>query len=174
MRRLAVHHPDTVIAGVLNRPGRKTARGEGFTASRVASLRNNWKIPCYQTPATPPKGELLTVDAAAQQLGVAPSTLLRWLNDGFIGGEQVTPGAPWRIRMTDELKKLIVPEVPPGYVTVFQAMRIVGVSRQTVMQRVKRGELSVVHVSRGKQNGLRVRVLDDQWQLFDEPSITRV
>ena len=39
------------------------------------------------------------------QLGVAASTLLRWLNDGFIGGEQVTPGAPWRIRMTQELEE---------------------------------------------------------------------
>ena len=42
-----------------------------------------------------------------------------------------------------------------------------GVSRQTIMQRVKRGELTVVHVSRGKQKGLRIRVLDHQPQLFD-------
>jgi DNA invertase Pin-like site-specific DNA recombinase len=168
MRRLAVHHPDSVIAGVLNRQGRKTARGESFTASRVASLRTHWKIPRYQAPAKPPEGKLLTVDAAAKDLGVAASTLLRWLNDGFIGGEQVTPGAPWRIRMTDELKQLIVTEVPPGYVTVFQAMRLLGVSRQTIMQRVKRGELAVVHVSRGKQKGLRIRVLDNQPQLFEQ------
>lgn len=174
MRRLAAHHPDTVIAGVLNRQGRKTARGESFTANRVASLRNHWKIPCYQAPARPAEGELLTVDAAAKQLGVAASTLLRWLNDGFIGGEQVTPGAPWRIRMTNELKQLIVPEVPPGYVAMPQAMRLLGVSRQTIMQRVKRGELSVVHVSRGKQKGLRIRVLDNQPQLFEQPSTARV
>jgi excisionase family DNA binding protein len=174
LRRLAVHHPDTVIAGVLNRQGRKTARGESFTANRVASLRYHWKIPCYEAPATNPEGELLTVEAAAHQLGVAASTLLRWLNDGFIGGEQVTPGAPWRIRMTQELKNLIVPEVPPGYVAMPQAMRILGVSRQTIMQRVKRGELSVVHVSRGKQKGLRIRVLDNQPQLFDQPSAAKV
>jgi excisionase family DNA binding protein len=174
MRRLAAHHPDTVIAGVLNRQGRKTARGESFTANRVASLRSHWKIPRYQASTKPAEGELLTVDAAAKQLGVAASTLLRWLNDGFIGGEQVTPGAPWRIRMTKALKQLIVPEVPPGYVTVFQAMRLLGVSRQTIMQRVKRGELSMVHVSRGKQKGLRVHALDNQPQLFQEPSTARV
>jgi DNA invertase Pin-like site-specific DNA recombinase len=174
LRRLAGHHPDTVIAAVLNRQGRKTARGESFTTNRVASLRQHWKIPCYQAPATPPEGELLTVQAAADQLGVAASTLLRWLNDGFVGGEQVTPGAPWRIRITKELKNLIVPEVPPGYVAMPQTMRILGVSRQTIMQRVKRGELSVVHVSRGKQKGLRIRVLDNQPQLFDQPSATRV
>jgi len=166
LRRLAVHHSDSIIAGVLNRQGRKTARGESFTANRVNSLRNHWNIPRYQPPAQPPQGELLTVEAAANQLRVAPSTLLRWLNDGFIGGEQVTPGAPWRIRMTQELNNLIVPEVPPGYVTMPEAMRLLGVSRQTIMQRVKRGELSVVHVSCGKHKGLRIRVLDNQPQLF--------
>jgi hypothetical protein len=166
LRRLAVHHSDSIIAGVLNRQGRKTARGESFTANRVNSLRNHWKIPRYEPPAQPLEGELLTVEAAASQLGVAPSTLLRWLNDGFIGGEQVTPGAPWRIRMTKELRALIVPEVPPAYVTMPEAMRILGVSRQTIMQRVKRGELSVVHVICGKQKGLRIRVLDNQPQLF--------
>jgi hypothetical protein len=174
LRRLAVHHSDSIIAGVLNRQGRKTARGESFTANRVNSLRNHWNIPRYQPPAQPPDGELLTVEAAANQLRVAPSTLLRWLNDGFIGGEQVTPGAPWRIRMTQELKNLIVPEVPPGYVTMPEAMRLLGVSRQTIMQRVKRGELSVVHVSCGKQKGLRIRVLDNQPQLFLSPSTDRV
>lgn len=174
MRRLAVHHPDSVIAGVLNRQGRKTARGESFTANRVASLRTHWKIPRYAAPSQPAEGELLTVEAAASQLGVAPSTLLRWLNDGFIGGEQVTPGAPWRIRMTKELRDLIVPEVPPGYVAMPEAMRLLGVSRQTIMQRVKHGELSVVHVSRGKQKGLRIRVLDNQPQLFPQPSADKV
>ena len=41
----------------------------------------------------------MTIERAAQALGLAPSTLHRWLNDGFIAGEQVTPGAPWRIRI---------------------------------------------------------------------------
>ncbi len=80
----------------------------------------------------------------------------------------------YSIRMTAELKALIVPEVPPGYVTMPQAMCILGVCRQTIMQRVKHGELSVVHVSRGKQKGLRIRVLDNQPQLFEPPLTPRV
>ena len=174
VRRLAVHHPDAITAGVLNRQGKTTATGESFTASRVAGLRQHWKIPGCQRPSTPPEGELLTVQAAAARLGVAPSTLLRWIGDGFIGGEQVTPGAPWRIRLTQQLKDLVVPQAPPGYVSMPEAMRLLGVSRQTVMQRVKRGELSVVHVSCGKQKGLRIRVVDDQPQLFAAPSTTPV
>ena len=45
IRRLAVHYPDAVIAGILNRQGRSTARGMSYTASRVQSLRHHWKIP---------------------------------------------------------------------------------------------------------------------------------
>ena len=167
IRRLAAHHPDAVIAGVLNRQGKQTARGERFTANRVGNVRRHWKIPVYKAPSAPPKGELLSVQAAADKLGVAASTLHRWLMDGFIAGEQVTPGAPWRIRMTKELKELFVTEAPEGYVTMPEAMRRLGVSRQTIMQRVKRGELAAVHVRRGKQKGLRIKVLDTHPQLFD-------
>jgi len=39
------------------------------------------------------------VRQAARELGLAASTIHRWLNDGFIAGEQLTPGAPWRIRV---------------------------------------------------------------------------
>jgi hypothetical protein len=40
----------------------------------------------------------------SSRIGVAPSTIHRLINDGIIAGEQITPGAPWRIRLTDELK----------------------------------------------------------------------
>ena len=46
------------------------------------------------------------------------------------------------------------------------ATRILGVSRQTVLQRVKRGELDAVHVHYGKRKGLRIKVIDDQATLF--------
>src|SRR5258705_6585229 len=48
IRRLAVHYPDAVIAGILSRQHRRTARGLSYTASRVQSLRYHWHIPCHQ------------------------------------------------------------------------------------------------------------------------------
>ena len=45
LRRLATHYPDTVIAGILNRQGRTTARGLSFTANRVSSLRTTLENP---------------------------------------------------------------------------------------------------------------------------------
>ena len=65
IRRLAVHYPDAVIAGTLNRQGRRTARGLSYTASRVQSLRYHWHIPCHQPSDHRPEGEPLNVTAAA-------------------------------------------------------------------------------------------------------------
>jgi predicted site-specific integrase-resolvase len=41
-----------------------------------------------------------------------------------------------------------------------------GVSRQTVLQRVKRGELKAMLVRQGRHKGLRIKVIDPQPQLF--------
>jgi hypothetical protein len=166
VRRLAAHYPDAVIAGILNRQGRTTATGLRFTTNRVCSLRTHWRIPRFEPPAEPPQGKLVNVRQAARLLDVAPATLHRCLNDGFIAGEQLTPGAPWRIRITEELRSRFVEQPPQGYVPMVDAMRILGVSRQTVLQRVKRGELEAVHVSRGRRKGLRIKVPDALPGLF--------
>jgi DNA invertase Pin-like site-specific DNA recombinase len=167
VRRLAVHYSDAVIAGILNRQARTTAYGHRFDAGRVGNLRRHWQIPCFEPEAEQASGELLTIKKAAIVLGVAPSTIHRLLNDGFIAGEQLTPGAPWRIRLTDDLKALFNNNAGEGFLPMREAMRALGVSRQTVLQRVKRGELEAVHVTRGKQKGLRIKVITRQSQLFD-------
>ena len=170
LQRLAVHYPDAVIAGILNRQGRTTARGERFTASAVGNLRRYRHIPRCTRPADSPEGELVTIKRAAQILGLVPSTIHRWLTDGFLAGEQVTPGAPWQIRLTNELRARFVEEAPPEYLPMLEATLRLGVSRQTVLQRVKRGELAAVHVRCGRRKGLRIKVLDTQPSLFPPAS----
>jgi DNA invertase Pin-like site-specific DNA recombinase len=170
LRRLAVHYSDDVIAGILNRQGRKTATGERFTAHQVGCLRRYRNIPRFQPPAEPPTGELATIRKAAQILGINTSTIHRWLNDGFIAGEQVTPGAPWQIRITDELRARFVEQAPPDYLPMLETTMKLGVSRQTVLQRVKRGELEALLVTRGRRKGLRIRVVDDHPNLFESTS----
>jgi len=168
IRRLAVHYPDAVIAGILNRQHRRTARGLSYTASRVQSLRYHRHIPCHQPDSTgqPPEGDPLNVTAAARQLGIAPSTLLRWLNDGFVAGEQVTPGAPWRIRLTSQLRDMLTDTAPNGWVPLGYATQALGVSRQTVLQKVKRGELNAVLTRTGRRKGLRIEIPAPQQGLF--------
>jgi predicted DNA-binding transcriptional regulator AlpA len=170
VRRLAVHYPDEVIAGILNRQQRTSAQGHRFTAHIVSSLRRNWNIARYKPPITPPEGELLNIKQTAEILRVAPSTIHRWLNDGIIAGEQLTPGAPWRIRITDDLRARIAEEVPEGYLTMYQAMRQLGISRQAIWQRVKRGEIEAIHVRNGRKKGLRLRLNCSQPNLFNQTS----
>jgi DNA invertase Pin-like site-specific DNA recombinase len=168
--RLAALYPDEVIAGILNRQGRKTATGERFTANQVGSLRRYRNIPRFQPPAEPPSGELVSIRKAAQILGMNTSSIHRWLADGFIAGEQVTPGAPWQIRITDELRARIVEQAPPEYLPMLETTLKLGVSRQTVLQRVKRGELEAVLVRQGRRKGLRIKVIDQMPDLFEELS----
>jgi hypothetical protein len=44
--------------------------------------------------------DVVPIRKAAQIFGMNTSTIHRWLAEGFIAGEQVTPGAPWQIRTT--------------------------------------------------------------------------
>jgi DNA invertase Pin-like site-specific DNA recombinase len=167
LTRLAAHYDDAMIAGILNRQGRRSATGERFTQIIVGGLRRYRNIPAHKPSDQPLDGELLPIGKAADELGVAASTLHRWLQDGFIAGEQDTPGAPWRIRVNDQLRALFVEEAPAGWLPMLEATIALAVSRQTVLQRVKRGELQAVHVRNGRRKGLRILVPTPETTLFD-------
>jgi excisionase family DNA binding protein len=47
---------------------------------------------------------VVTITEAERLLGVSKETLYRWIRDGFITAEQITPGAPWRIRIDQALR----------------------------------------------------------------------
>ena len=53
---------------------------------------------------------------------------------------------------------------------MLEATMKLGVSRQTVLQRVKRGELKAVLVREGRRKGLRIKVVDQQPELFERIS----
>jgi excisionase family DNA binding protein len=173
VRRLAAHYDDTTIALILSRQRRRTGTGLPFTKSRVQSLRASRGIPAYRPPKTvAPDGDdgvVVTVAEAERLLGVGKVTIYRWLRDGFITGEQLTPGAPWRIRIDQTVRDKVVPAVPAGWVGLGQAATILGVARQTVLHKVQRGELQAVHVNRGQRKGLRIKVSSDEAGLFDQP-----
>ena len=130
VRRLAALYPDAVIAGILNRQGRTTAYGHRFEAGRVGNLRRHWDIPCFEPSPAHAEGELLTIKKAAAALGVAPSTLHRLLNAGIIPGEQLTPGAPWRIRLTCDTMARFNNDPGDGFMPMREAIKALGVSRQ--------------------------------------------
>jgi len=166
IRKLAAHTSDRLIAGILNKQGRRTGTGLPFNQSRVAHVRKKHKIAAAPPPE--PDDGLFTIDQAAQQLGVATSTIYRWLRAGLLPGEQTTPHAPWRIRLTDETRARFVPEIPDGYLALEQAAKVLGVARQTVLHKVQRGELHAVQVTNGRRKGLRIQVNGTATGLFDQ------
>jgi DNA invertase Pin-like site-specific DNA recombinase len=169
VRRLAADYDDQTIAHVLSKQKRRTATGLRFTMRRVAQLRKAHGIPAYapDPAAGSADGELVGVRQAAAELGVTPATVYRWLRDGYITGEQPTPGAPWRIRLNDQLRAKVAEDAPDGWLPLDEAARALGVVRQTVLHRVQRGELAAVHVRRGKRKGLRIQVKPEHAGLFD-------
>jgi len=53
---------------------------------------------------------------------------------------------------------------------MLEATRKLGVSRQTVLHRVKRGELQAALVRQGRRKGLRIKVVDQRPALFEQLS----
>lgn len=172
LRRLAERYDDKQIAAIFSKQGRRTGTGLPFTKARVAALRVSRRIPAYRPPPVTASGDdakVVSITAAEKLLGVNRTTIYRWLQDGFIQGEQLTPAGPWHIRITEDLLRRIVPEIPEGWVGLDDAARRLGVARQTVLHKVQRGELEAVHVNRGRRKGLRINLNGNGPGLFATP-----
>jgi DNA invertase Pin-like site-specific DNA recombinase len=175
VRRLAEHYDDKTIAQILSKQHRRTSTGLTWTQTRVKTLRVSRGIPAHR-PTEPETvsaddndATMVTVPQAAALLRVTKYTIYRWLRDGFVIGEQLTPGAPWRIRVDKTLRDRIRPEVPEGWLALDEAAKALGVARQTVLHKVQRGELDAVLINSGRRQGLRIQVKRDQPGLFDNP-----
>jgi DNA invertase Pin-like site-specific DNA recombinase len=83
---------DNVIAGVLNRNGHLTGRGNRWTRERVTALRSHNCIPCYK-PGEPQAWMTLT-DAAAL-LDISARTLRLAIDRGEIPAEHPFADGPW-------------------------------------------------------------------------------
>jgi excisionase family DNA binding protein len=99
-RALARLMPDKLIASALNRAGKVTGRGNGWTQSRVCTLRNHHKIDVYREGERQKRGEL-TLDEAAEVLALSPSSVRRLIQEGRLPAQQFCKGAPWIIKMDD-------------------------------------------------------------------------
>ena len=109
VRALARQMSDPAIAAVLNRAGTSTGKGNSWTRSRVASLRNHHDIAVYREGERAERGEA-TLDEAAEALGVSPATVRRLIADGALPASHHCKGAPWVIRSADLQRSEVVNE----------------------------------------------------------------
>jgi DNA invertase Pin-like site-specific DNA recombinase len=100
VRELARVMPDRQIARLLNRAGKPTGRGNGWTQARVCSFRSHHGIAVHRPEEWSERGEI-TLEAAAQIMDVSIMTAHRMVRHGIIKGRQVCRGAAWAIKAED-------------------------------------------------------------------------
>jgi excisionase family DNA binding protein len=88
--------PDSAIAAVLNRLGRRTALGRTWTEGRIRSWRSDHGVAVYRVGERADRGELVLHEAAAR-LGIGKTSVVRLISSGALAAHQVCPGAPYVI-----------------------------------------------------------------------------
>jgi excisionase family DNA binding protein len=176
VRRLASEFDDAQIARVLNRQGRHSGLGLTFTRSSVSSLRHKNHIPAcaHKKPRDQREGPF-TADEAARELGVSMHTVHRWLRQGVLAGEQAAPAAPWRILLTEDVRRrLKAGDAPADWVGLSEAARRLGLSKPLVAHMVKTGKLPAMRTVVGKRRCWRIDVSSAtcgrQTDIFDQVS----
>lgn len=97
---LARQMPDGAIAAVLNRAGKTTGRGNGWTRARVCFLRSHRTIAPYRDGERRERGEV-TLEEAAAMLAVSEATVRRLIKAQVLAAHQLCTGAPWVILVAD-------------------------------------------------------------------------
>lgn len=87
---------DDLIAGILNRNGHLTGRGNRWTRERVTALRSHHRIPCFKRDEQPQRPWMNLTDAAAL-LDVSPRTLRLAIDRGDISADHPFADGPWVI-----------------------------------------------------------------------------
>jgi hypothetical protein len=176
VRALAQEFDDTQIARILNKQGRRTGLGNAFTKAKVHSLRGHHRIAkCAKQRVQDPHEGPFTADEAAGELGVSMSTVHRWLRTGILAGEQMTLGAPWRIVLTEAVRRrLCAGEAPLGWVGVSEAARRLGLAKSRVIYLVESGKLEAMYTRVRGRKCWRINVDTSRYgvqsELFDQMS----
>ncbi len=87
---------DDLIAGILNRNGHLTGRGNRWTRERVTALRSHYRIPPHKRDKQEQQRWVNLTDAAAL-LDVSPRTLRLAIDRGDIAADHPFADGPWII-----------------------------------------------------------------------------
>jgi DNA invertase Pin-like site-specific DNA recombinase len=95
VRQMAGTYADEQIAATLNRLGLPTGTGNSWTELRVRSARSYHALPAFD--ASQPRNDRLTLQDAAQRLGVSTTSVRRLIRQNQLTARQIVPCAPWEI-----------------------------------------------------------------------------
>ena len=96
IRDLAQRHDDGEIARVLNKLGRKTAKGNRWGSDRVKATRAKYGIAGPKPRDT--TDEIAGIIPAAEYCKVSATTIRKMAAKGILKFEQIAPYAPWVVK----------------------------------------------------------------------------
>lgn len=173
VRKMAGALTDAQIAQTLVRRGIRTSTGLPFTIERVRFFRKRHGITEFEPNPSRASEPSVTAEQAAEILGVTHTTVLRWLRDGFLVGEQVSPRAPWMIKESTLNELKTARRAPKGWLPPKEAAKALGLTREAVLHLARTGEVGAMMVGTGRKRGLRINVSSrssmDQPSLFVHP-----
>lgn len=132
LKRLAPYLPDEEIARVFNSHKLKTGMGNPWTRVRVRSFRSENKIPPFDRTK---KKDVLSLNEAANQLGVGPGTIRTLINNGILDAFQPVKFAPWQIpssELEEEIVQKAIKRLEDGH--YLKALRGVGPGQMSLFQ----------------------------------------
>ena len=94
VHQLVLIASDDLIAGLLNRNGLLTGRGNRWTRERVTALRSHHRIPVYRRAEDGPE-PWLNLSSAARLLRISSKTLRLAAEAGEIDATHPLPDGPW-------------------------------------------------------------------------------
>jgi hypothetical protein len=168
IRALAQQHADDRIAELLNADGQCTRQGLPWTFARVKSVRRAHAIPSA-CPIMPrgdgPRGDgLVPAAVAAARLGVTPGAIQQWAHLGVLRAEQMAPGAPLWVRLTEEdVARLDGTRAAQGDGRwhVLEARRVLGLTDAELWQRLRAGDLVAYRVTTRRRWEWRISLATD-------------
>ena len=122
--QLAGKFADDQVAAIMNRLGLRTGAGNTWNQNRVAAARNYHRFPAYDPKRV--RDDVVTLEQAAQLLGVSPTSVRRMIERKMLPASQVVAYAPWQIpaaaleseavrKAVENVKNRIgVPQTQPG------------------------------------------------------------
>lgn len=112
VRQMAGKFSDEQIASTLNRLGLRTGAGNTWNENRVYGVRHYHQLPAYEAGSN--GNGYVTLEEAAQRLGVSPTTVRRLIAQKLVPARQVVACAPWQISaeaLESEVVKMMVKRI---------------------------------------------------------------
>ena len=156
LRELARVLPDHKIAERLSTEGLRTRAGKAWTYARVHSMRKQHGIPTacplHTRDAARRADGLMPVAAAAQRLGVSPSLIHVWVQQGVLVHDQRRSASRVWVRLDEGDLARLDGSSPlalhlPGFGEVMRAEHL---SRDEVWDRVRRGKYQAFRARHGQ------------------------